>query len=305
MMRHREAIEFYQQALALWQVRAAQIERPRAEPEVTLRERIGSEQWYVGDFDAAQAMLARALILALYRHGIPHTDYLRETTAFALWSLALVLRSQSDMSDGRVNLLQMALKRMRSAVRRFEIIGADDANMGRLYVQIAEIHLDLAELYLLEDNDKEAQRMRRLALKRAQQAADFLKHTDSAAGKLLPELTLLRYEITQRLDREALLQMPEFEARLIRIEHAAAEIGDAVISAKAATLRGEWCLWLGDPTPAREVLLLALVGLQHNNMGMATRAQRLLRRANAPAQDSAHRRAPDGPAAPSAQDEQP
>ncbi len=284
LMRHREALVHYQEALDLWYQRAAQLSQPRAEPEVKFRERIGTVQWHVGDIDDARTTLARALTVALYKRGVPHTDFIQSRSARALWTLGLTLRSQSDMRDGSVGHLRTAFKRLKRAGVLFEDANTEQENLGRLYVQIAEVYLDLAEIHLQRDAAEAARPMRSEALKYVREAAVLLRDADSRAGKLLPELTLLRYEITRQLNRTAIQEAAEFEVKLLGIEYEAADIGDKVISAKAATLRGEWCLWLGDPAPAREVLLLALVGFQHDNMGMATRAQRLLRRANAPTQ---------------------
>jgi hypothetical protein len=239
----------------------------------------------------------------MYKRGVPHTDYLRRKTADALWTLALVLRSQSDMRDGGANLLRTALKRMNKAVGIYELVSTDDAQVGRIHVQIAELYIDLAEIHLQRRADESARHMRLEALNHAQTAVDFLKYTDNAAGKTLPELTLLRHSITQRADRAAVLELHEFEAELLRLERVGAQIHDEILSAKAATLRGEWLLWLGDPDPARAALLLALVGFQSNGMGMATRAQRLLRRANDPIPPDTHRRASGGSAASSALDD--
>ncbi len=305
-MRNYEALAYYQQALVLWQSRAEQLARPRAEPAIMLRERIGTAQWHVGEFDDARATLARALIVALYRRGAPQTEYLRRQTANALWALGLTLRSQSDTRDGDASLIRTALKRMAKAVGLYTQVGTDDENLGRLHVQIAELYLDLAELHLARGADATARPMRREARNHAQTAADLLKHTSNAAGKLLPQLTLLRYAITQRLNRNAARQLHVFEADLKQIESDAAEIGDQIISAKAATLRGEWLLWLGDAAHAREALLLAITGFQNGGMGMATRAQRLLRgidRFPPPADGRAHPSVGPGPLDPPAPDD--
>lgn len=282
LTRFREAVAYYQKALALWHKRKTQIPEPRPDPEIHFGGRIGIAQWHVGDFDDARAMLARVLTLALYKSGVPPTSYLYTATGDSLWSLALVLRSQSDMHDGGVGYLHTALRRMKRAITCFEHVGTDAVNMGRLHIQIAEIYLDLAEIHLLRGVRESARPMRLEALNYVQSAASYLNPSEDAAGKLLAQLTLLRHAITRRLDRDAALELREFEEELLHVEREAARIGDAIISAKAATLRGEWLLWLGDPDSARAALLLALAGFQSNGMGMATRAQRLLRRANPP-----------------------
>lgn len=284
LMRHREATHYYREALALWRTRAAYISKPRAEPEVKFHERIGATLWNTGDIDEARATLARGLTLALYKPGVPRTDFIRDRSAGALWTLGLALRSQSDMRNGDVSLLRLARKRLKQADRFYAIVGHGQENIGRLHIQIAEIDLDLAEIYLQRGADTTAWEHREAARRHLQHATELELDADNAASKLLPELTMLRYEITRVLSHSAVRKARDFESRLREIEQRAEEIGDNVISGKAATLRGEWCLWLGDSVQAQAALLLAIADFGSNNMGMATRAQRLLRRSNEPIQ---------------------
>ncbi len=288
-MRHRDATLYYQEALGLWRTRAAQLLKPRAEPEVKFYERIGATQWNTGDFDEARVTLARGLTIALYKPGIPRTDFIRDRAARALWTLGMTLRSQSDMRDGDISLLRLARKRLKQASELFALVGQEQENVGRLHIQIAELELDLAEIYLHRGADAAARGHRDAARQHMRFAAELTTDADRPAAKLLPELTMLRYDITRNLNRSAVRNTLGFASRLQDIEQRAEAIDDAVISGKAATLRGEWCLWLGDSDQARAALLLAITDFGSNNMGMATRAQRLLRHSNEPI------RPPDGP----------
>lgn len=302
LMQHRDATLYYQKALVLWRTRAAQLYKPRAEPEVKFYERIGATQWNTGDFDEARVMLARGLTIALYKPGVPRTDFIRDRAARALWTLGMALRSQSDMREGDVNLLRLARKRLKQGSELFALVGQDQENVGRLHVQIAEIELDLAEIYQQRGAHTAAREHRDAARQHIAFAAELAMDADSAATKLLPELTILRYDITRNLSGPAIRNARSFEPRLQEIEQRAEAIGDNVIIGKAATLRGEWCMWLGDTAQAQTALLLAIADFGSNNMGMATRAQRLLRRSNEPIQPpsrSRRRRGSGGPITPS------
>ena len=305
LLKNQDALDDYKQALALWRVRAEQIAKPRAEPEVRYLERIGTLQWCLGSFDDAQATLARTLTLALRAPRIRLTDYMRRTTAGALWSLALALRSQSDMSEGSMNTLETALKRMTKAVEFFKFASTSDAETGRLHVQIAELYLDRAEILLLNGDDDPECLWLRHASKHIKRAAEFLIPADDEYGALLVDLTRLRRLITRRRDGRSAWDTRKFQAELQRIRAAGERLEDGFILAKAATLQGEWLLWQGDVASARLALRDAFVHFQDEGMGMATRAQRLLRRANSAMPQFAPRRTHPKPAAPPPNDTQP
>jgi len=278
--RQYEAIILYEEALALWRAWVRLNPAPSDDTVVAIHGLIAETQWSSGQFDAAIGTVARALTAAKRQDDTPVAPALRDATASALWTLGLALRSQSDMSDGDFSLLESALDRMEEGLALYKKEGSYADNIGRLLIQMAEVRLDQAELHLQHDRHGKARMAREHAERDAKMARDFLQQTINQPGQLLPELTLLRCEITRSPDPDALLHMTEFESRLCDIEREAEEIHDGAILAKAAMLRGQWLLWLDDPEPARKALLIALKDLQPNNMGLATRAQRLLRRAN-------------------------
>ncbi len=278
--KHYEAIIHYEEALALWRAWIRLNPVSSDDAVVAILGLIAETQWSTGQFDAAIGTVARALTAARRQDDAPIAPALRDVTASALWILGLALRSQSDMADGSFNLLNSALDHMQEGLKLYQQDGAYADNIGRLLLQMSEIRLDLAELHLQHGRQGKARIAREHAERDAQTARDFLQQTINQPGQLLPELTLLRCEITRPTDPDAILHLREFESRLGDIEHEAEEIHDGAILAKAAMLRGEWLLWLDDPEPARKALLIALKDLQPNNMGLATRAQRLLRRAN-------------------------
>jgi tetratricopeptide (TPR) repeat protein len=291
LMRNQDALAYYQEALDVWRIRAEQLAKPRTEPEVKFQERIGTVKWLLGEVDDARATLARTLTTALYKRGVPHTKFLRKTTADALWSLGLSLRSQSDLGDGGINLLRTAIKRTKKAAKIYKAVGTYNTNMGRLYIQIAELYLDLAEMHLLHGNDKAAHRMRKNALRYLAHASSFVEPAIDVSGVLLVKLTRLRHMITTRPERNVARVSQTFENELLQIKRQAVRGNDGITLAKMATLQGEWLLWLSRPEPARAALLEALRHFRDDGMGMATRAQRLLRRTNSPEQVFALRHA--------------
>jgi tetratricopeptide (TPR) repeat protein len=280
LMRHRDAIDHYEMTLDLWRQREAQIIRPRAEPEAHLHGCIAASQFAIGEFDAAQGSVARVLTIARERPDIPQTRYLREVTASALWTLGLIHRAQSDQRDGDESLLLAALKCLQEALRIFKRVGAHEFNAGRIRVQITETACDLSEFYLRRGQDTKVRNVGQKALATGLAARDIMRHADDPSGRLLIELALMRCEITRLPSDAAIREADDFHRRLLEIERKARRIPDAMVSAKAATLRGQWCLWLGDAPHAREAFLPALAGMQPDNAGETTRLYRLLRRSN-------------------------
>jgi hypothetical protein len=77
--------------------------------------------------------------------------------------------------------------------------------------------------------------------------------------------------------REIRTIQAEFDA----LEHDPVMRRYVLLQAKELSLRAEWLMGLQDWEPARTALSLALERFAANGVGMATRAQRLLRRLNA------------------------
>ncbi len=305
-MRNREARELYEIALDLWATRARQLSQPPIDPEVTIRQRSGQVLWLIGKFDEAHATLGRVLTLAQFRRDINDINALRTQMANALWTLALVHRSQSDMRDGDVGFLHTALRRAEKATNLFQRSSTDQVNLARFHIQIAELYLDLAEAHRAQGNEKAAPYALNKADVFIRSAEDYLDPASDKWAPLLAELTGLRYDIMLLSPRDLATTIAEIEARLEVIERAAAEIKDHIVSAKAATLRAEWLLLLGDAETARTALSFALQGFNNDGMGMATRAQRLLRHANMPTEFlRMQRRRSGGPVSSQASDDEP
>lgn len=286
-MQNREARNYYDMALDLWSTRARQLSHPPIDPEVTIRQRLGQVLWLIGEFEEANSTLGRVLTLARHRRRVYDQNALREQVATALWTLALVHRAQSDMLDGDASYLRTALRRTDKALSLYRRVATHQVNFARFNIQIAEIYLDLAEVHRSGDN----MAAMRYALHRAtgfiQDAEEYLAPKDDKWAPLLASLTRLRYDIMLLSLRALATKVAEVESRLEMIERTAEKFKDHILTAKAATLRAEWLLSLGDAETARTVLLLALQGFRDDGMGQATRAQRLLRRI-ANEQDNSH-----------------
>jgi tetratricopeptide (TPR) repeat protein len=282
MGQHSEALPLYQQALARWQNRALQLDNPPAEPELHFRERLAITQYSVGAFDASAGSLARALTIAHQRLDEPQPAYRSEVIAKALWTLGLLHRAQSDIQDGSESLLQSAIAAMRETVNLFNTVGAHEYDIARINIQWAETLLDLSYLYLQTEQDAKARDMRGKAWRHiatAEEAQNF-SNRDDMSGRPLTALARLRHQITRLPDADAIREIDDFDAQLTAISQYAASKNMTAIVGKAAALRGEWLLWLGDAPAAREVFLQALAELQMNDSGEATRMKRLLRRSN-------------------------
>lgn len=282
MGQQSEALPLYQQALARWQNRTLQLTDPSVEPELHFRERLATTQFSVGAFDAAAGSLARVLTIANQLLDEPQSAYRSETIAKALWTLGLVHRAQSDIQDGSESLLLSAIAAMRETVNLFNEVGAHEYDIARIHIQWAETLLDLSDLYLQNEQDAKARDTRGKALRHITTARSVQNYSnaDDISGRSLTAMALLRHQITRLPDAEAIREIDDFDAQLTAISLYAGRKKMPTVVGKAAALRGEWLLWLGDAPHAREAFLQALAELQANNSGEATRIKRLLRRSN-------------------------
>ena len=297
MGQHSEALPLYQQALAHWQNRMLQLTDPPVEPELHFRERLAIAQFSVGAFDAAAGSLARVLTIANQHLDQPQSAYCSETIAKALWTLGLLHRAQSDIQDGSESLLHSAIAAMRETVDLFNEVGAHEYDISRIHIQWAETLLDLSDFYLQNGQDAKARDARGEALRHittAESVQNF-SNSDDISGRSLTALARLRHHITRLPDAEAIREIDDFDAQLTAISTFAERKKMTAIVGKAAALRGEWLLWLGDAPHAREAFLQALAELQANNSGEATRMNRLLRRSNDDSRPQRVRRARRNP----------
>lgn len=281
LLRYDDALEYYRIAHTTWQEKVKDLYKPHVEPDVVLITAIGRQQWLIGSHEDAHTTIARALGLAMRDTGVPISNEMRKATADALWMLSLVLRAQSDMNDGDEGYLQQAREHMQQALGLFEAVSAPDHAVGRLHVQLAEIYLDIAEIYLLDNAVDAARAIRARGLRRVQTAADYLEPTSDETGKMLAHITRCRADILWLRPQSSALEAKHIHDTLTVIEYKAGQGTDRALMAKAATLRAEWYIALGNAERARHWLRWALRGYRQGSaMGMATRVHRLLRHLN-------------------------
>lgn len=277
-----DAMVHYQIALEIWQERQNQLTNPPVEPAIHFHERIGMTQFYIGDFDAAAGSLARVLTLYNQRPEIARSQFFEMVSAHALWTLGLTHRAQSDMQDGSESLLLSAVERMGETIDLFKKVSGHEHDIARIHIQMAETLLDLSDLYLQKQQDKQAKDARASAWRHitVAQSVQYFRDSEDPSGRLLTALTQLRHQIVRLPDNEAIREVDDFDRQLRVIEIEAYERKVPAVIAQAAAVRGEWLLWLGDAPRARESFRCALEIYSVESMGEMTRVQRLLRRSN-------------------------
>lgn len=276
------ALDMYREMLGIWENAAPNKIERRLDTEIQIRAFICRQEWYIGEFDAAHGNLARVLTKAMDVRGTQQSPELRKEIANALWDLALALRSDSDLADGNLDMLNQASRRMQKARGIFKSIGVDHYVLARIDIQVADIYYDIAELHLQRNSGEAARAMRDRGEDIAREARETLVDTDDAAAPLLEQIVSLRPHImwpksAAPAKRARQLTNEEIETRLMDIERQSAALKDNFLIAKAATLRADWLMMLGEWDKARIALELAIEGFGENGKGMATRAERLMR----------------------------
>lgn len=269
MLLSAEALDLYREMLAMWEKLEPNLRR--LDTEIQIRALICRQEWTIGKFDIARGAFARALTKALDARSGQQTPELKKEIANALWDLGLALRSDSDLKDGDLNILQRAKQRMKTARDIYLRLGVPHSHLARLDIQLSDIYFDIAELHQQRNKGESARAMRNRGEPLAREARDFLVGSEDSAAVSLAEIVSLRPDIMwpQRATRD------EIEDRLASIERAAKN--DTFVLAKAATLRADWLMTLGEWGKARTALTFAIEGFGENGKGMATRAERLMR----------------------------
>jgi tetratricopeptide (TPR) repeat protein len=281
LLDYAQAKEYYQSALDAWHEHTAHLLDTPIEPEITFVTYLSRQEMLLGEFDEAHARLALAITALMRNRTVAHNDEITRMHGNALWTLGLVMRSQSDMLDGQSHYLYPALRRFKRAAELYSRVGELDSHMGRLYIQLAETYLDLTELHVLHGSDA-FMRTRQEANNYVTAAIDFLKHADNDPhGQILARLASLRWRITRPID--AALNDRAFEDDIAQLEQDMKAdsdlLSDRGLAANAASLRAEWYLLQGNYVDAKSMLAWAISGFsQHGGLGMATRTRRLQRR---------------------------
>ncbi len=255
-----------------------------ARAEIKLRTRIARQQYLLGQYASALDHIATTREIRGRLGGPATTQFDRVAEE---WTEALILRAESQRSGGELRMLRAALRLFKSAERRLEGDEEHRASQRRLYIQIVESHLDLAEYYRSMGKNPSYKTNMRLAEKYVIMASDALRETKDSAGKALATLTLLRhdhlnlkaYELAPRiheLEGEGDTRAPEEHALAPRIydqEKIAEAMNDLVLIARAATLRADVLFSMRDYTAAMVVYYFAIATFERAGArGESTRA---------------------------------
>lgn len=271
------ALDYYQIAYSAFDAKYGEHPERNIPLHIVLLSYLGRQFWMVGQLEAAHGKLAAAMTLWRELNPGAKTQELKPYVTNCLWMLGLTLRAQSDMRDGDANYIRRALSHMRTADKLKQECGDEDYKIGRLYIQIAELYLDLAELNAQRNSPAAAYSNRTEARNRAKTALEFIAPTEDIHGKLMARFALLRSHITAHSLQSLIRDARNIEATFQQLEYESAPLNDQLLIAKIATLRAEWYLSLGDTVTARASLNFAFVGFEAAAPGQSTRAERLLR----------------------------
>lgn len=276
-LEYGNALDYHQIAYSAFETKYGEHPERNVPLHIVLLTYLGRQLWTMGLLEQAHGKLAAAMTLWHEMQPSDQTQELKRIVAMNLWDLGLTLRVQSDMRDGDANYIKKALSHMRVAVTLKQACGDDDYKIGRLFIQIAELYLDLAELNAQRKSPAAAYTNRARAKGYAEDAIAFTKPAGDIHGVLMAQFALLRCDITANSQQSLIRNSKRIEATLQQLEYESAPLKDRGLLAKIATLRAEWYLALGDRVSARASLNLALEGFEAVAPGQSTRAERLLR----------------------------
>jgi tetratricopeptide (TPR) repeat protein len=218
--------------------------------EIKLRMRVARQRYVLGQFRAALDNIAEAREIRARLGGPATTEWDR---AAEEWIEAMILRAESQRCGGDLKLLRVASRLFKRAEKRLEGDREHSDSLRRLYIQIAETHLDLAEHHRSEGRIFSYTKNMRRAGDYAVMASDALHRVTDTPGQAMATLTLLRhdhlsvmaYELPSRMrwerkgDDSRNLQIRALASRIYDVEQKAVEMNDLPLIARAATLRAD------------------------------------------------------------------
>ncbi len=289
-------LENYEQALSEYKTALTTLLRfppseklKSARAEIKLRMRIARQQYILGQYATALDNITAARELRGKFGGPATTQWDR---AAEEWIEAMIERAASHQC-GDIKMLRGALRLFKSAERRLVGDAEHLLSQRRLYIQIADTHLDLAERYRSLGKMPSYTTNMRQAEKYAIMASDALRETDDDAGKALTTLTLLRhdylsvkaYELASRIlevkreSESAAFEEHALAPRIYDLEKLAVAANDLVLIARTATLRADVLFSMRDYASAMTVYYFALATFERASArGEATRAVYGIRR---------------------------
>lgn len=276
-LEYRSALEYYEIAHSAFETKYGEHPEQNIPLNIVLLSFLGRQLWTIGQHEEAHGKLAAAMTLWHEMNSGARAKELNPFVSNTLWMLGLTLRAQSDMRDGDAGYIKKALSHMRTAADLRRASGDEDYKIGRLYIQTAELYLDLAELNAQRNSPSAATSNRKEAKNFAKTALDYIAPTEDIHGKLMARFTLLRCDITARSQQSLIREAGHVGETLLHLEHESAPMNDRLLIAKIATLRAEWQMLLGELVTARASLDSAFAGFEAGAPGESSRAERLLR----------------------------
>ncbi len=252
--------------------------------EIALYSRLARQQFLLGQFNNTLDNIEKARKIQSKFGGPVVNQWDR---AGEEWLEALVIRAESQRCGGDITMLRSAMRLFKSAEKRLDGDEEHQSSLRRLYIQIAETHLDLAEVYKSMGNEPSYKTNLRLAELYAIQASDVLRHTNDSAGKALTTLALLRldhlslkaYELPSRIHAVKMGSNsidPEervLASRIYDVEQMAISMNDIMLIARAATLRADVLAFKHDYAAALAVYYTAIAAFEKAGArGESTRA---------------------------------
>jgi tetratricopeptide (TPR) repeat protein len=291
LVNYEQALSEYLTSLTTLRRFPASDKLTSARAEIKLRMLVARQQYILGQYAAALDNITTLRELRGKFGGPATTQWDR---AAEEWIEAMIQRGASHQCGGDITMLRGALRLFKSAERR--LVGDEEHRLSqrRLYIQIADTHLDLAERYRSLENIPSYTTNMRQAEKYAIMASDALRETDDDAGKALTTLTLLRhdylsvkaYELASRIHevkmggKPATFEEHALAPRIYDLEKQAVAVNDLVLIARAATLRADVLFSMHDYAAAMTVYYFALATFERAGArGEATRAVYGVRRA--------------------------
>ncbi|HEU0028613.1 MAG TPA: hypothetical protein VFQ25_15990 [Ktedonobacterales bacterium] len=218
--------------------------------EIKLRMRIARQNYVLGQFRATIDNITAAREIRARFGGPATTQWDR---AAEDWIEAMILRAESQRCGGEIKMLRAATRLFKRAEKRLAGDTEHSDSLRRLYIQIADTHLDLAERYRSEGRIFSFTKNMQRAGDYAVMASDTLRRVNDSPGRAMATLTLLRhdhlslmaYELPSRIlheekgDDSLNPQIRALASRIYDVERKAVEMNDLPLIARAATLRAD------------------------------------------------------------------
>lgn len=221
-----------------------------AHAEIRLRDLMARQQFVVGQFNNAydNITIARQIRKAIGGPVMSQWDRVIEE-----WIEALILRGESQLCGGDIKMLRDAIQLFKQAEKRLASEPTRVDSLNRLYVQITETHMDLAERYRSDGNTPSY----RVNMDQAEyygiKASDAFRTSNDESGRELAKLALLRHDhlslLAYNLAPRAYgvrkgtaasdLNEHDIAPRIFDLEQKAVEKNDLVLIGRAATLRAD------------------------------------------------------------------